>query len=247
VKLKKISFFRLFSSNRKEPFLSFYQVLGFYPQKIELYELAMRHKSSSITENGKKLNNERLEFLGDAILNAVIADILYSKFENQEEGFLTNVRSNIVKRETLNEICKEIGLDHLIVADKNVKIDANSNILGNTLEALIGTVYLDCGFYKCKNFIVNHLLVSSNNTKKWLEENDNYKSELLEYCQKNRLELTYELKEEILNDDNSHTFVSLAIIEGKVIGEGKGSSKKESQQEASKIALHAIYQQITNQ
>ena len=103
---------RLFSASRKEPYLLFYKVLGFYPDKIEYYQLAVRHRSVSVpTDNGHLLSNERLEFLGDAVLNSVVTDILYRRYENQREGFLTNTRSKIVKRDSLNQLALEIGLD----------------------------------------------------------------------------------------------------------------------------------------
>ena len=137
---------RLLGIKNKKPYFAFYKILGFYPKDISLYEHALLHKSSSIEDavTGKWLNNERLEFLGDAILDSIIAEILYSEFPNKREGFLTNTRSKIVQRETLNRVAIELGLDKFIVY--SIKINShNKCIYGNALEALIGAIYLEIG------------------------------------------------------------------------------------------------------
>ena len=149
--LRKI---RLLSNARKEPYFLFYKVLGFYPDKIAYYQLAVRHKSVSIpTDSGHNLSNERLEFLGDAVLNSVVTDILYRRYEDEREGFLTNTRSKIVKRDSLNKLAVEIGLDKLVIVTKYVNTHTNNNIYGNALEALMGAIYLDYGYKQCKRFV----------------------------------------------------------------------------------------------
>ena len=233
---------RLISNARKEPYFLFYPVLGFYPDKIEYYQLAVRHKSVSIpTENGQSLSNERLEFLGDAVLNSVVTDILYRRFENQREGFLTNTRSKIVKRESLNQLAIEIGLDKLVVMTKYLNANTtNNNIYGNALEALMGAIYLDYGYKQCKQFVENRLLKNFMDLDKVTENEVNFKSKLIEWCQKNRFESEFVMVSDTLKSANKHEFLSQLLIQGIVICEATGNSKKDSQQNASKIAYQLI-------
>ena len=236
--LRKI---RLFSNARKEPYLLFYQVLGFYPDKIEYYQLAVRHKSVSIpTENGNLLSNERLEFLGDAVLNSVVTDILYHKYETEREGFLTNTRSKIVKRDSLNQLAKEIGLDKLMKATRYVNTHTNNNIYGNALEAIMGAIYLDHGYKQCKRFVEDRLFKSFVNLDVVAEKEVNFKSKLIEWCQKYRFEAEFVLLEETLTASNKHEFLTQLNIAGKPICKASGSSKKESQQQACKLAMQHI-------
>ena len=232
---------RLLSNARKEPYLLFYKVLGFYPDKIEYYQLAVRHKSVSIpTENGYNLSNERLEFLGDAVLNSVVTDILYRRYQDEREGFLTNTRSKIVKRDSLNQLAVEIGLDKLVKVTIYVNTHTNNNIYGNALEALMGAIYLDYGYKQCKTFVEQRLIRTFVNLDKVAENDVNFKSKLIEWCQKNRLETEFLLVSETLNKSNKHIFLSRIIIDGKTICEAAGASKKESQQNASHIAFEHI-------
>lgn len=232
---------RLLSKARKEPYLLFYKVLGFYPDKIEYYQLAVRHKSVSVpTESGHNLSNERLEFLGDAVLNSVVTDILYRRYEDEREGFLTNTRSKIVKRDSLNQLAVEIGLDKLVKVTKYVNTHTNNNIYGNALEALLGAIYLDYGYKQCKKFVEQRLFKSFVNLDKVAENEVNFKSKLIEWCQKNRLETEFILISETLNRSNKHVFLSSLNIQGKTICEASGASKKESQQNASRIAYGEI-------
>jgi ribonuclease-3 len=216
-------------------------VLGFYPDKIEYYQLAVRHKSVSIpTEHGHNLSNERLEFLGDAVLNSVVTDILYRRYENQREGFLTNTRSKIVKRDSLNQLAVQIGLDKLVKVTKYVNTHTNNNIYGNALEALMGAIYLDYGYKKCKSFVELRLIRSFENLDKVAENEVNFKSKLIEWCQKNRVEPEFVLVNEILSSSNKHIFETSLTINGKTICQSTGPSKKESQQNASRIAFQLI-------
>lgn len=232
---------RLLSKARKEPYLLFHKVLGFYPDKIEYYQLAVRHKSVSIpTENGHNLSNERLEFLGDAVLNSVVTDILYRRYEEEREGFLTNTRSKIVKRDSLNQLAVEIGLDKLVKVTKYVNTHTNNNIYGNALEALLGAIYLDYGYKQCKRFVEQRLFKSFVNLDKVAENEVNFKSKLIEWSQKNRLETEFILISETLNKSNKHVFLSGLKIQNKTICEATGNSKKESQQNASRIAFELI-------
>jgi ribonuclease-3 len=240
--LKKI---RLFSNSRKEPYLLFYKVLGFYPDKIEYYQLAVRHKSVSIpTESGYKLSNERLEFLGDAMLNSVVTDILYRRYEDKQEGFLTTTRSKIVKRDSLNQLAVEIGLDKLVKVTKYVNANTNKDIYGNALEALMGAIYLDYGYKQCKKFVENRLFGSFVNLDKITENEMNFKSKLIEWCQKNKLEPEFILIYDIVNGTNKHIFLTRLTIQAKPVCEATGTSKKESQQNASRIAFKLIQSNV---
>jgi ribonuclease III len=215
-------------------------MLGFYPRNISIYEQALLHKSSSIkSEQGRLLNNERLEFLGDAILDAVVADIVYKKFEGKREGFLTNTRSKIVQRETLNRLAIEIGLDKLIKYSAR-QSSHNSYMCGNAFEALVGAIYLDRGYRACKHFMEHRIIGPYINLEKISRKEVNFKSKLIEWSQKNRVELTFELITQSHDQCFSPTFESEVLIEGIPAGRGIGYSKKESQQRAAHEAMGKI-------
>lgn len=214
-----------------------YKILGFFPRNIELYQIALSHSSNTYNrKDGRKFNNERLEFLGDAIFGAVVSDILYHRFENKREGFLTNTRSKIVQRNTLNELSAEMGVEKLI-RSKTKKTSHNSYIAGNAFEALIGAIYLDRGYPACKAFVERQILKKFVNVDIVANTEVNFKSKLLEYCQKNRFRCEFTLKNVDNTDANTPVFRTIVQIEEVMSGEGKGFSKKESEQEASKDAL----------
>ena len=147
----------------KEPYSSLYKILGFYPDNIHLYEQAFLHKSSSVESgDGRWLNNERLEFLGDAVLDAVVADIVYKHFQNKREGFLTNTRSKIVQRETMNRVAVELGLDKMVVYSAKLS-SHNNHMYGNALEALIGAIWTRA----TKSAIISSRTCSSKNMSLW--------------------------------------------------------------------------------
>ena len=231
---------RLLFRKDKESYFRFYKMLGFYPRNISIYEQALLHKSSSIkSEQGRLLNNERLEFLGDAILDAVVADIVYKKFEGKREGFLTNTRSKIVQRETLNRLAIEIGLDKLIKYSAR-QSSHNSYMCGNAFEALVGAIYLDRGYRACKHFMEHRIIGPYINLEKISRKEVNFKSKLIEWSQKNRVELTFELITQSHDQCFSPTFESEVLIEGIPAGRGIGYSKKESQQRAAHEAMGNI-------
>jgi ribonuclease-3 len=224
----------------KEPYLTFYNVLGFYPDRIDLYREAMTHRSSSVrSKKGKWVNNERLEFLGDAILDAIVADILYKKFENKKEGFLTSTRSRIVQRETLNKLAINLGLDKLIVsATRNLA--HNTNIYGDALEALIGAIYLDQGYRVAKKFVFETMIKQHINIEKVLKSEVDFKSRLIEWGQKNRVDVIFEVTDSSYDSQNNPVFVSCVKVGNVEIGSGKGYSKKESHQKAAKMAIKKL-------
>ena len=149
---------RLLFRKDKESYLCFYRITGFMPRNISIYQQALLHKSTLLkSDKGRPLNNERLEFLGDAILDAVVADVLYRHFQGRREGFLTNTRAKIVQRETLNKLAVEIGLDKLV--KYTVRSSShNSYMYGNAFEAFIGAIYMDQGYERCKTFIEKKIL-----------------------------------------------------------------------------------------
>jgi ribonuclease-3 len=229
----------LFRKDRKSYFC-FYQILGFYPRNIELYKQALLHKSISLrSEHGRPINNERLEFLGDAILDAIVGDIVYKHFEGRGEGHLTNTRSKIVQRETLNKLAVEIGLDKLIKYSARSS-SHNSYMYGNAFEAFIGAIYLDQGYRRCKTFLEKRIIEKYIDLDKLSNKEVNFKSKLIEWCQKNKVELSFELIEQTLDEKNNPIFQTEVRIEGITIGDGTGYSKKESQQNAAKRALKKI-------
>ena len=218
---------RLLFRKDKEPYLCFYKMLGFYPRNIEIYQQALLHKSSSIKAGkGRLLNNERLEFLGDAILDAIVADIVYKKFEGKREGFLTNTRSKIVQRETLNRVAVEIGLDKLIKYTTR-QSSHNSYMCGNAFEALIGAIYLDRGYRACKKFMEERIINQYLNLEKISRKE-------VKFC------VEFNLIEQSLDSDQNPIFETQITVENIPAGTGKGYSKKESQQEAAHATLTKI-------
>lgn len=236
----KIEKIRLFFRKDKESYLCFYRMLGFYPRNIHIYEQALLHKSSSVkSDKGRLLNNERLEFLGDAILDAVVADIVYKKFDGKKEGFLTNTRSKIVQRDTLNKLAVEIGLDKLIKSSTRTS-SHNSYMCGNAFEALIGAIYLDRGYEACKQFMEEKIIDRLINLDKIAHKEVNFKSKLIEWSQKNKFAISFELIEQFLDHGSNPVFQTEILVEGLSGGTGIGYSKKESQQNAAQMALKKI-------
>ncbi len=221
----------------KELFSSLHRILGFYPRNIQLYKLALMHKSvAKRNEKGRPLNNERLEFLGDAVLDAVVGDIVYHHFEGKREGFLTNTRSKLVQRETLGKLAEEMGITKLILSSGH-STSHNSYIGGTAFEALVGAIYLDRGYKACMKFMEKRILKQLINIDKMAYKEVNFKSKLLEWAQKNKVKLDFKLLDQNKEPNGSPVFVYQATLEGVGGGTGKGYSKKESQQLASKETL----------
>lgn len=236
----------------KEFLKALYDILGFYPHNIEIYRIAFSHKSLSYrrdaapkdrkgnkdkrpkTENtAKPLNNERLEYLGDAVLETVVSDILFRHFEHKREGFLTSTRSKIVQREALNRLAEQMGLENLILAAQGTRM-SHTNIGGNAFEALMGAIYLDRGYKFCHWFITHRVIGPYVDLDSVAQKEVNFKSKLLEWCQKNRINTNFR---DFTNNDGEKGFRSTIVLEGITVGKGSGRSKKESQQLAAKDAL----------
>lgn len=228
---------RLPFRKEKELFSSLYAILGFYPRNIELYKLALMHRSiARRNEKGRPLNNERLEFLGDAVLDAVVGDIVYRHFEGKREGFLTNTRSKLVQRDTLNKLAQEMGITKLVLSSGRSS-SHNNYMGGNAFEALVGAIYLDRGYEACVKFMQKRILKQLINIDKVAYKEVNFKSKLLEWSQKNRVKLDFRLLDQNKEPNGSPVFTYQATLEGIAGGTGKGYSKKESQQLASKETL----------
>ena len=231
---------RLLFRKDRESYFCFYRILGFFPRDIKVYQQALLHKSISMrSEKGRPINNERLEFLGDAILDAIVGDIVYRHFEGRREGFLTNTRSKIVQRETLNKLAVEIGLDKLVKYSTRSS-SHNSYMYGNAFEAFIGAIYLDQGYDRCKQFIEEKIFKNYIDLDKMSRKEVNFKSKLIEWSQKNKMEVSFELIEQFLDEEYNPMFHTEVRIEGISAGTGTGYSKKESQQNAAQMALKKI-------
>ncbi len=226
----------LFSKNRQ-----FYRKIksnfGFCPHNHRLYEIAFTHRSAPIkVADGSVVNNERLEFLGDAILDAVVADFLFKRFPNENEGFLTQMRSKIVKREFLNVLARKVGLDKFLVAHTN-NSSPKRNLYGDALEAFLGAIYLDMGYKFTKKFIEHDLISKHIDLDKLRHTDTNYKSQLLEWIQKYKKEMS------IYTDTDptqAERFISYVRIEQEIYGSGVGRSKKEAEQNAAEKALFKV-------
>ncbi len=224
----------------KELFSSLYEILGFYPHNITYYKQALMHKSiRKRNDKGKPLNNERLEFLGDAILDAVVGYIVYRHYEGSREGFLTNTRSKLVSRETLGKLATEMRLSELLLSAGHSN-SHNSYVEGNAFEALVGAIYLDRGYDACMWFWENRVLGKFIDIDKLAAKEVNFKSKLLEWCQKNRVQMDYKLLKQKKDENGSPIFSFLVLIEGVQGEKGSGYSKKEAQQLASKETMQRL-------
>lgn len=231
---------RLPFRKEKELYSSLYDIIGFYPHDISFYKLALMHKSvMRRNAKGKPVNNERLEFLGDAILDAIVGDIVYQHFPGKREGFLTNTRSKLVQRETLNKLAQEMGINQLILSSGHTS-SHNSYMGGNAFEALVGAIYLDQGYNACMRFMNKRILAQMINIDKVAYKEVNFKSKLIEWSQKNKVRLTYEQVLQEKDKNGNPIFEFKVVLEGVEGCAGRGFSKKESQQLASKLTLDKL-------
>lgn len=222
-------------NSEKDAFYGFLvQLLGRKPRKKELYSLAFRHKSASLFVEGKKQNNERLEYLGDAILGAIVADILFQRYPNQKEGFLTKLRSKIVSRKHLNKLGGILHFDKYLLFNGTVA----ENVLGNCMEAFVGAVYLDFGYAKTKQIIDKRILQKYLNFDELLRKDENFKSKLVEWGQHEKK--TVEFATDEVQKEARPYFHSQVLINEELFGKGEGASKKQSEQIAAQRALEQL-------
>lgn len=204
---------------------------GFTPVNLELYRLATLH-SSVARDNGQgmKENNERLEYLGDAVLGAIVADFLFKKFPFKDEGFLTEMRSRIVNRESLNLMARKMGIGAIVRFDeKNTQLQ--QVILGNTLEAIVGAIYLDKGYARCKRFVIQKLINPYVDLESLINSDTNYKSRLIEWSQRKNREVRFEI-ESVKKVRGHKEFTARVWIDNEPHGVGYGLNKKKAEQDA---------------
>ena len=231
---------RTFFSRSRNFYFSLVKILGFLPGNNRVYEIAFIHRSASATcKNGQLINNERLEFLGDAILDAIIADYLYEKFPGKDEGFLTQLRSKIVKRKQLNKLAYNLGVSSFLVSNTNSQ-QTRVNLLGNAFEALIGAIYLDKGYRRTRNFVIRKILKKHLDVDRLARKESDFKSRIIEWAQKNKQDIRFVSQEAAHADTNESFFKSQVMLVDKELGNGTGHSKKDAEQKAAEEALTKI-------
>jgi ribonuclease III len=206
-------------------------IAGLTPSNIELYKLATLHSSiAKEGNNGFKESNERMEYLGDAVLGAAVADYLFKKFPFKDEGFLTEIRSRIVNREALNLLARRIGVGNIVQYDsKNSHLQ--QVILGNTLEAIVGAIYLDKGFLRCKKFVIDKLIAPNYDLDALINSNSNYKSKIIEWAQREGKDVRFEILD-VKKSRNHKEFTAQVIVDKEPMGTGYGNNKKKAEQDA---------------
>ena len=235
------AFYNLYLGKEKAFVKQIRMITGFTPREPFLYRLALRHSSLVTTRKSSHREcNERLEFLGDTVLDAIISEYLFKLYPTKDEGFLTEMRAKIVNRRSLNDICKRIKLDSLVQFNKTRKGQINKSMYGDALEAFIGAIYMDIGFRGTKRFIIRKIMNEHIDLSAVQEKIYNFKSMLLEHVQKEKLEpLTYELVSE-RGEGNDKFFRVQVKIGDRVMGSGEGKKKKVAEQNASEDALHRL-------
>lgn len=212
------------------------KILGFNPGNLRLYEIAFIHRSATFTlPEGKKVNNERLEFLGDSVLSAILSDYLFEKFPEANEGFMTKIRSRIVNRDILNQLAISMGINKILISNVN-SVHPTKNLYGDALEALIGSVFLDKGFRKTKKLFIMKVLNKYLDLNEIIKTDLDYKSLVFEWVQKHKSSLIFTYNEEYDFNLKKSVFSTKLIIDKQELGNGHGSSKKEAEQEAASQA-----------
>jgi ribonuclease III len=226
--------FVLFSPNRNN-YRKYKNLLGFYPGNLKLYQKAFRHKS--VVTSDLLPSNERLEFLGDAILGAVVSHFLFQRFPFKDEGFLTKMRSKIVSRENLNALAVKLGIQNLVEKVKD-KRQASRSVYGDAFEALIGAIYIDKGYNFTRNFILNKIVKYHIDIEDIEAKDLDFKSKLINFCQKEKK--VFSFKSEESGPAHDKMFKVVALVEQVVLGRGLDSSKKRAEQKAAEEACKAL-------
>ncbi len=212
-------------------------LLGFTPIHLQLFKLAFYHKSTFTTRDYAISNNERLEFLGDAVLSTIVGEYLFKKYPNSDEGFLTKMRSKIVKRNSLDEIGDKMGLDMYLSSYNQTRL--SKSMLGNSLEALVGAIYIELGYEKTRVYVINRILRKYLNIHELEQYDDNFKSQLLEWCQKNGHQIDYKVLTKYKSDKRDKFKVAV-YVDGKKVGTADDFNKKSAEQLASERAMSAM-------
>ncbi len=207
-------------------------MFGYAPHNIELYKLALIHKSASLLlEDGSQINNERLEYLGDAVIETITSDYLYIEYPTDDEGFLTQLRSKIVSRQSLNALAKAIGLDKHIICNASGSF-SQKHIYGDAFEALIGAIYLDMGYEFTNRLLINNIYYKHLDLENLLQSETDFKSRLIEWAQKEHLSIKFQTSNDKESTSIRPLFYSKVIVGGVEVGHGLGESKKEAEQRA---------------
>lgn len=209
----------------KELFIAVKNIFGFYPGNINLYKLALRHKSATTKKiNGLKINNERLEYLGDAILSAIVADFLFRRFPYKDEGFLTQMRSKIVSRSSLNRLSLKLGLQKLVVSVET-QSNQSKSAGGDAFEAFIGAVFLDKGYNFTKKIVLNRIIGVHFDVEQLVEEEVSYKSRIIEWSQKEKKDVQFKVVDQV-GEKNKRQYVVSLYVDNKVIATSQDYSIK---------------------
>ncbi len=217
------------------------EVFGLVPNNVELYKLALIHRSASFhaDESRAPVNNERLEYLGDAVLEAIVSDYLFIEFPGKNEGFLTQIRSKIVSRASLNEIAVRIGLDKYVIVQYSSN-HIQKHLYGDAFEAMIGAIYLDKGYDFVNRLVINKVFGKHLNLNKLTQVETDFKSRLIEWGQKHKLKVAFDTAPSKYHTDHTPGFLCRALVSGKPLGSGEGPSKKEAEQQAAAASMAAI-------
>ena len=234
--------YKLYFSPNRNYIRSLENLLGFIPGNLRLYRMAFRHRSVAVeVKNGAKNSNERLEFLGDAILGSVIAEILFKMYPYKDEGFLTEMRSKIVSRANLNQLAKKLGLDEHIEYDNRIIGHNNKqgSLLGDTFEAMIGAIYLDKGYNFTRNFLISRIIKPHIDIHTLELTETNFKSKLIEWCQRHGKDVSFEV---IANDEgeNSKLFTIQISVDGESCAIGRDYNKKNAEKLAAEKACEYL-------
>jgi len=215
-------------------------IVGARPSNPLIYQLAFRHTSASKESSfkGFRESNERLEFLGDAVLGLIVGEYLFKKYPFKNEGFLTEIRSRIVNRESLNNVGRKLGLENLIESDGSRNYHRTS-LLGDAMEALIGAIYLDKGYKFTQKFVVSKLLSNHFNLDEVISNNTNYKSSILSWAQSEGKKVEFVIVEE-KGKNHSREFVAQVLVDGEIVSHGNGWNKKKAEQDASRRACEIL-------
>jgi ribonuclease-3 len=213
---------------------------GHCPLKFKLYDIAFIHKSASYVDKlGNTVNNERLEYLGDAILGTIVAEYLYNRFPFKDEGFLTQMRSRVVNRSFLTQLAFKMRLNRFVISNAN-SVSESSHLYGDLLEAFIGALYLDSGYTVTKQFVIKRIFNQHVDIQEMEKMDNNFKSQLIEWGQKIKQEVEFKTVNNPDSRPEKMPFISDVSIDGKVMGRGEGFSKKEAQQNAAQQALEKL-------
>ena len=215
-------------------------LLGFYPRNIYLYKVALSHKSApQVWLKGQQVNNERLEYLGDAVLSSIVADYLYKKFPYQHEGFLTEMRSRIVSRSRFNKLALKMGLDKLIFQGNGTAFTSSKSIFGDTFEALIGAVYLDKGYNFTRKAVIRRIIDVHLDVDEIERTDTNFKSRILEYAQREKRQLEFKVVQELGEGHRKQYLVEL-YLDNEPVSRGQDFSIKAAEQVAAEKACEEL-------